>query len=148
MDKLMAILALTCFGLFGTAVLLYGVYDAKGKWEFLQGAKEAEGLVKYVGQKTVVTGSGSSRSSSNIDYAEVEYATAEGKTIVFEQQFGLIEGCPEKGAKVKVAYHDKDPQQAMISSFASLWAGDILVTVMGLIFATIGLIAYKLLSSG
>ena len=145
--KLMGIFALLSFGLFGGTVLLFGLYEVKDRYEFLEGSKAATGTVKSVGQKTVVTGSGNSRTSSNIDYAEVEYVTAEGKTVRFEQQFGLIEGCPEKGAKVEVAYHVKDPQKARISSFASLWAGNILVIVMGCIIVGLGIISYKLLTS-
>ncbi len=147
MDKLMGAIALLCFGLFGSAVLLYGVTDLQEKRSFLKTAKTGKGVVKTVGERTVVTGSGNSRSSSNVQYAKVEYQTDSGKTVLFEQLFGLIEGCPEEGAEVPIAYQETDPSKAKIISFASLWAGDALIIVMGLIFISIGVISYKLLTS-
>ncbi len=146
-SKVMAILALACFGLFGSAVFLFGYFDYQSKADFMAKAQRADGVVIAVGQRISYTGSGPTRSGSLIDYAEVEYTTQGGSKQVFEQQFGLIEGCPEKGEKVPVAYLPNEPTEGLIISFASLWMGDIVTVIIGVIFIALGVISYKIVSS-
>ncbi|TNF98281.1 MAG: DUF3592 domain-containing protein [Gammaproteobacteria bacterium] len=146
-DKIMAIIALAGFGLFGGALLLYVYFDYQSTADFMAQAQRAEGTVITVGQRVSITGSGPSRSSSLVDYAEVEYIAKDGSKQVFEQQFGLIEGRPDKGEKVPIAYLPDNPIEGMIISFASLWLGDIVTMIMGLIFIALGVISYRLVSS-
>jgi len=147
MGKILAIMALTAFGLFGLAVLLYAISEYRTTATFLDGAERGEGTVIEAGQRVVRTGSGSSRSSSTVDYAVVRFTDKDGTTQEFEQQFGLVEGCPAKGETVPIAYDPETPDVGRVTSFASLWAGLVAITVFGLVFIALGLISFKLLSS-
>ena len=147
MGKIMALVALLCFGSFGGVVCYYGLSCIQENRAFMANTTSATGLVKSVGEKIVETGSGSTRSRGSVQYAEIEFRTAKGKTVTFEQQFGLIEGCPEKGDEVQVAYHEDEPTRAKLSSFSALWAGNLFVVLVGAGFIGVGVISFFLLRS-
>jgi hypothetical protein len=86
----------------------------------------------------------SSRSSDgDVTYSPViSFQTPDGQTIEFKSQSGSSSRWPAVGQTVEILYDPRNPQQAEINSFSSLWIAPLILSALGAAFFIIGTIVF------
>ncbi|ABU59676.1 DUF3592 domain-containing protein [Roseiflexus castenholzii] len=98
---------------------------------------KAQGAVVEVVSRTRTQG----EKRSTLHYAVVEFRTANGETIRFEDTMGSNPPAYRVGDAVEVLYDPQTPQSAMIDSWW-IWMPSTIVMVVGGSFAVIGGLAW------
>jgi hypothetical protein len=76
---------------------------------------------------------------------EVKFSTGDGKEIVFTSSFSSRPPAYDVGETVPVLYLPRQPQEARINGFGSLWLGCVILAGLGAAFSLIG---YSILRAG
>jgi hypothetical protein len=112
-------------GMFVGAILIY-----QSVGSFLAEATKTEGTVVRLDQ---------SRSNDSTIYSPVvQFTNKDGQAIEFVSSTGSNPPSHSEGEKVEILYHPKNPQNAKINDFFSLWGGSIILGSMGGVFFLIG----------
>jgi hypothetical protein len=69
---------------------------------------------------------------------EVKFSTADGREITFTSSFSSRPPAYDVGEAVEVLYLPREPQEARINGFGSLWLGCVILAGLGAVFALIG----------
>lgn len=123
------------FFLVGVGLLVGGIFSVKNTKQFLAAAVKASGVVERLELD-------SSRDSdghySSTYFPVVQFQTPDGRSISFRSSSGSNPPAFAEGEAVQVLYDPSVPQRAKIDTFMSVWFGNLLLCVMGLLFSGIG----------
>ena len=118
------------FTLVGIGMLVGALLVYRSTSSFLTEAAKTEGTVVELAK---------SRSSDSTTYRPVvQFTSQSGQAIEFVSSTGSNPPSYSKGQKVEVLYLPKDPKNAKISGFFSLWGGSAILGGMGGVFFLIG----------
>jgi len=78
------------------------------------------------------------KGSSLVYFPVVKFTTADGQEVVFEHQESRRADHYKPGERVPVRYQPGNPQQAVIATFASLWAIALIYAVSGFLLLLFG----------
>jgi hypothetical protein len=76
---------------------------------------------------------------------EVRFSTEDGQEIVFTSSFSSRPAAYDVGEAVPVLYLPRQPREASIEGFGSLWSGCLILAGLGAVFSLIG---YSILRAG
>lgn len=133
-------IVLPVFALIGIGMLGGAGYSYYTTNQFIEQSLKTEGIVvDLVRSRSSSRTSGSNRRKTSRGYAPVvEFTTESGDTIEFVSSTSSNPPKFSEGELVEVFYDPRSPRKAKINSFLTLWAGTIIVGLMGLIFSGIG----------
>ena len=130
----------------GALIMYFAVSDIIEQKQFIKKALPAQGTVADINSYVRSTGSGSSREYSISKQAIIEYTpVSSGEVIAFEHDYALLENQLAVGVKVNVYYDPSNPEDALVNSFAALWATYIAMIVFSIMFIGGGVLAFKML---
>ena len=114
----------------GLIFLAGALYFYLSKQDFLKKANIAQGtVIELVRKKT----------DKSTTYSPVIlFTTKEGNEIKFTSSISSSPPSYNEGERVEVLYDPKNPKEASINSFASLWIGPLVLGVLGIVFFLIG----------
>ena len=123
------------FALLGIGMLAGGIYLYDRTKDFLDQAVTAPGIVIELKQEK----SSDSNNNTTYDYRPVvQFDTKDGQRIVFTSDTATNPPSYHTEDEVEVIYNPKEPLDAKINTFFSLWLGVILLLGLGAIFTIVG----------
>jgi hypothetical protein len=119
------------FALMGLGLLVASVFIYLNTRSFINSSARAKG--------TVIAHAQSRSSDGGLTYAPViSFRTPDGQTVEFKSQTSSNNPSPALGESVEVLYNPRNPQEAEINSFTSLWILTIILSALGAGFFIIG----------
>lgn len=117
----------------GIACLVGGIVWGVNTKKFVDGAVKTSGTVVEVQRRQ------SSSDDGPTYYPVVRFADAEGRDVTFTSSTGSNPPSHREGDRVEVLYDPRDPNDAEINSFFSLWFGPLMIGgLFGTIFPLVG----------
>jgi len=120
------------FATVGIGFVVGGLYFYQSQQAFLATAHKAEGIVKEL----IFSRSGK---KGGVYYPLVEFSTPDGQVHSFRSDTGTNPASYDEGERVEVRYDPKQPSQAKLTGFWSLWGLSAIFGGLGSIFTLIGL---------
>jgi hypothetical protein len=129
------------FGLVGVVLLCVAVVLAVTTRNFLASAARAEGTVIDLRRHTSLDSSGDRMRERTVWSPVVEFTTADGRRLSFEDHGGSNPPAYEVGDRVQVAYDRDDPSHALLATPTAYLASWI-VGGVGLVFTAFGALLF------
>lgn len=126
--------------LLGLGLLTGGYFTWKSTNSFLATAVKTEGKVIDLERESSKDSKGN---TSYTYYPQISFTTANNEDITFRGSSGSNPPSYSRGDIVEVLYDPKNPPNASINSFFSLWLGPIILGVLGGIITLVGFGIFK-----
>jgi hypothetical protein len=120
------------FFLIGIGMLIGGIFAYRSNQQFLQSSLKSKGTVTSLDLRH------SSDSSSY--HPVVQFRTLKNQIINFTSSVGSNPASYQVGETVEVNYDPTNPNSAKINDFSSNWLTVLILSVMGTVFSSLGLI--------
>ncbi|MFN8346278.1 MAG: DUF3592 domain-containing protein [Spirosomataceae bacterium] len=120
------------FTVVGLALLGGALYAYQSQKKFLSQAYASTGTVTALEYSR-------SRKGGGTYYPIVEFRTPDGQSYTFRSEMGSKPPAYDVGEQVEVRYNPKDPFDAKLTGFWSLWGLSVLFAGMGSVFSAIGI---------
>jgi len=118
------------FTIIGLGMLVGAAFIYRSTDLFLAEAIKTEGTVVELVQ--------SQSDDSTIYRPVVQFTSQNGQEIEFVSSSGSNPPSYSRGEKIEILYHSKDPQNAKINDFFSLWGGPVILGGIGGVFFLVG----------
>jgi hypothetical protein len=119
------------FAIIGLGLLIASFFVFLSTRSFINSSARATG--------TVIAHASSRSSDGDLTYAPVvSFRTPDGHSVEFKSQTSSSSRSPAVGQTVEVLYNPRNPQEAEINSFSSLWLLPIILSGLGAGFFIIG----------
>ena len=122
-------------GAVGVLFLVIGVISWLRIRRFLSAAASAKGEVVGFEQHVSTDSDGDTSSST---HAQVQFATADGKSVIFVERSQTMGGLA-MGAVVPVKYDKANPSEARIATSGRLWVATIVLFAVGVVLAIVAI---------
>jgi len=135
-------LVFSIFAVAGLGLLAGGVFSVRHTRRFLETAVAAPGVVT---ENVLREDTSSTRGTSWAYYPRVRFRTADGQDISFISSTGTSPPSHRVNEPVTILYDPRQPYNASINSFGSLWAASIVLLGLGVAFTApgIGFVVWK-----
>lgn len=123
------------FSVLGLGLLIVSLFVFLNTRSFVNSSARATG--------TVVAHAQSRSSDGDLTYAPViSFRTNDGQTVEFKSRNSSTRPAHAVGETVEVLYNPRNPQEAEINSFSSLWLATIILSGLGAGFFVVGTIVF------